>query len=44
MAEMEPETRVPAGELTAIVAAIFARCGMDDTDAALLADSLVAAT
>ncbi len=43
MAEMEEETRAPAEELTALVTAIFARCGMDDADAALLADSLVAA-
>ena len=43
MPEREQETRVPAGELTAVVAAIFGQCGMNDADAALLADSLVAA-
>lgn len=37
------ETRVPADELSALVTAIFTRCGMNDADAALLADSLVVA-
>ena len=37
------EERVDAGRLLALVAAIFARCGMGDDDARLLADSLVVA-
>ena len=35
--------RADAGELLALVTEIFRRCGMDDADAALLADSLTAA-
>ena len=35
--------RIDAGELTQLLSAIFARCGMEDTDARLLADSLVSA-
>lgn len=34
---------MPADELRALATAVFASCGMDDHDAALLADSLVAA-
>jgi LDH2 family malate/lactate/ureidoglycolate dehydrogenase len=41
--EADQETRVPADELTATVAGIFRICGMAGPDAALLADSLVAA-
>ena len=37
------ETRVPHDALQQLVATIFQRCGMRDADAALLADSLVAA-
>jgi LDH2 family malate/lactate/ureidoglycolate dehydrogenase len=37
----ETEERVDADKLLALVTAIFARCGMDQPDAALLADSLV---
>jgi LDH2 family malate/lactate/ureidoglycolate dehydrogenase len=37
----ERERRVAAGELARVVTAIFAACGMDDGDAALLADTLV---
>ncbi len=37
------EERVDAGRLLALVAAIFARCGMGEDDARLLADSLVVA-
>lgn len=33
--------RVDAGELLELVAAVFRRCGMDEADAQLLADSLV---
>jgi LDH2 family malate/lactate/ureidoglycolate dehydrogenase len=40
---MPEETRVPADALRALVTAVFASCGMDDRDAHLLADSLVAA-
>jgi LDH2 family malate/lactate/ureidoglycolate dehydrogenase len=43
MSERGQETRVPADELTAVVGTIFARCGMNAADAALLADSLVVA-
>src|SRR5258707_7327180 len=43
MTEREQEMRVPEDELTTVVTRIFAECGMSDTDAALLADSLVAA-
>ena len=39
----EHETRVPANALRALCADVFQRCGMDDADAALLGDSLVAA-
>lgn len=41
MMEVEGETRVAAGALTATVGAIFRRAGMGDADAALLAGSLV---
>jgi LDH2 family malate/lactate/ureidoglycolate dehydrogenase len=43
--ERHPETerRADAGELLTIVTAIFLRCGMDQADAGLLADSLVQA-
>lgn len=37
----ETEERVDADNLLALVTTIFARCGMDQADAALLADSLV---
>src|SRR5438552_1913943 len=37
------EARAVPAELTALCAAIFVRCGMDDDDAALLAGSLTAA-
>jgi LDH2 family malate/lactate/ureidoglycolate dehydrogenase len=40
---IETERRVAAGELQALVAAVFARCGMDAADAGLLADTLVQA-
>lgn len=40
---MEQETRVPHEELRPLVAAVFARCGMNEADAVLLADTLVAA-
>ena len=42
-ATSDGEERVDAGRLLALVAAIFARCGMGEDDARLLADSLVAA-
>lgn len=38
-----PERRVPAASLLALVTEIFRRCDMSESDAALLADSLVAA-
>jgi len=42
MAEAWDEgTRVDAGELLELVSAVFRRCGMNETDAHLLADSLV---
>jgi len=41
--QAEQETRVPSAELRILVTAIFASCGMDDRDAGLLGDSLVAA-
>ena len=41
MMEVEGETRVAAGELTALVGAVFRRVRMDDADADLLAGSLV---
>src|SRR4051812_13908764 len=40
---IETEQRVPPAALRALVTAIFQRCSMADSDAALLADSLVAA-
>ena len=43
MAVENGETRVPHGELQALAAAIFARCGMDTADATLVAETLVAA-
>lgn len=39
----EAERRIDAGLLRQLVTTIFARCGMTETDAALLADALVAA-
>ncbi len=39
----EGESRIGAGRLREIVSDIFAACGMSDADAALLADTLVAA-
>ncbi|MBI2941102.1 MAG: Ldh family oxidoreductase [Chloroflexi bacterium] len=39
--ESDAERRVNADELLALVAAVFRRCGMDEPDARLLADSLV---
>lgn len=42
-AELNTERRVRADDLLAFVAEAFRRCGMSDQDAALLADSLVAA-
>jgi len=39
----DSERRVDAAALRRLVGAIFERCGMDEDDAALLADSLVAA-
>src|SRR5438034_4726196 len=39
----ETQQRVRPDALRALVTAIFQRCGMTDSDAALLADSLVAA-
>ena len=41
MSEFDGENRVDAKELLELVVAIFARCGMSNADAALLADSLV---
>ena len=41
MSEFNDEIRVDAGELLELVTAVFARCGMSNADAALLADSLV---
>jgi LDH2 family malate/lactate/ureidoglycolate dehydrogenase len=41
MMEVEGETRVDAGALTALAGAIFRRVGMGDADAELLAGSLV---
>jgi len=42
MAEsLESRRRVPVDELLALVAGVFARCGMNAADADLLADSLV---
>jgi LDH2 family malate/lactate/ureidoglycolate dehydrogenase len=43
MASAGQETRVPSDALRTLVTATFASCGMDDDDAHLLADSLVAA-
>ena len=40
---MESDVRISASVLLERVTAIFVRCGMSDSDAALLADSLVAA-
>jgi LDH2 family malate/lactate/ureidoglycolate dehydrogenase len=39
----ETDLRVSASSLTGVVRAVFARCGMPDEDAALLAESLVRA-
>src|SRR5690242_3337751 len=39
----ETERRIPAPELRTFVVAVFRRCGMEEEDAALLADSLVTA-
>jgi LDH2 family malate/lactate/ureidoglycolate dehydrogenase len=39
----EPEQRVDSDALRALVTTIFTRCGMDDRDAGLVADSLVEA-
>jgi LDH2 family malate/lactate/ureidoglycolate dehydrogenase len=39
----DTEQRIDAGELLALVTAVFGRCGMEAADAALLADSLVEA-
>ena len=41
--EWDEGIRVDAAELLELVAAVFARCGMEEGDARLLADSLVAA-
>lgn len=43
MATTDTEQRVDAGALRELTAAVFARCEMSEADAALLADSLVAA-
>ncbi len=43
MMDVAGETRVEAGALTTLVAAIFGRAGMDEGDATLLAGSLVEA-
>ncbi len=42
MQERGRETRVSADELRALVTVIFASCGMDNCDAGLLGNSLVA--
>lgn len=41
MSELDDETRVDAEELLELVTAVFKRCGMSQSDAALLANSLV---
>jgi LDH2 family malate/lactate/ureidoglycolate dehydrogenase len=43
MSGVENGVRVDAGALTGLVTDVFRRCGMTESDAALLADSLVAA-